>query len=64
MYPKEIIKILEERGFVLKRINGSHHVFQHPLTKKITVLPLHKKDLPKGTLNAIFEQSGIDKKTL
>ena len=64
MTPKEIIKILEERGFALKRINGSHHIFQHPISKKITVVPLHKKDLPKGTLNAIFKQSGIDKKTL
>ena len=64
MSPKEVIKILEERGFILRRINGSHHIFQQPVSKKITVVPFHKKDLPKGTLNAIFKQSGIDKKTL
>ena len=64
MTPKEIIKILEGRGFLLKRINGSHHVFYHPILKKITVVPLHKKDLPIGTLHAILKQAGIDKKDI
>ena len=64
MTPKEIIRILENRGFILKRINGSHHIFYHAGLKKITVVPLHKKDLPIGTLNAILKQAGIDKKDL
>lgn len=64
MTSKELIKILEQKGFLLKRINGSHHIFQHPTSKKITVVPLHKKDLPKGTLSAILKQSGIDKNGL
>ena len=64
MTPKEIIKILEARGFLLKRINGSHHVFYHPALRKITVVPLHKKDLPIGTLHAILKQAGIDKKDI
>jgi predicted RNA binding protein YcfA (HicA-like mRNA interferase family) len=61
MTPKDLIKILEARGFILKRINGSHHFFIHPVTGKITVVPLHKKDLPKGTFYAILKQAGIDK---
>jgi predicted RNA binding protein YcfA (HicA-like mRNA interferase family) len=44
MTPKDIIKELEARGFLLKRINGSHHIFQHPDSKKVTVVPMHKKD--------------------
>jgi len=64
MTPKELIKILESRGFVLKRINGSHHFFIHPISAKITVVPLHKKDLPKGTFYAILKQAGIDKNEL
>lgn len=35
--------------------------FVHPLSGKITVVPLHKKDLPKGTFYAILKQAGIDK---
>ena len=59
--PKELIKILENNGFVLKRIHGSHHYYIHSVTGKITVVPMHNKDLAKGTLHAILKQAGIDK---
>jgi len=62
--PKEICKLLERKGFHLKRINGSHHYYQHPVSGKITVVPMHKKDLPKGTFFAILKQAGIDKSEL
>jgi predicted RNA binding protein YcfA (HicA-like mRNA interferase family) len=61
MTPKDLIKLLEQRGFVLKRINGSHHIFFHPESRKLTVVPVHKKDLPKGTFYSILKQAGIDK---
>lgn len=61
MTPKDLIRLLEQRGFVLKRINGSHHIFFHPESKKVTVVPVHKKDLPKGTFHSILKQAGIDK---
>ena len=62
--PKKIIKILESRGFVLDRIKGSHHVYYHPETKKRVVVPLHKNDLPKGTLLEILRQAEISKDEL
>ena len=31
------------------------------LTGKITVVPIHNKDLPKDTLHAILKQAGIEK---
>jgi predicted RNA binding protein YcfA (HicA-like mRNA interferase family) len=61
---KDVIKLLERHGFELNRIHGSHHYFVHPLSKKITVVPMHNKDLPKGTLLAILKQAGIDKNEL
>ncbi len=30
----------------------------------MTVVPLHKRDLPKGTMLAILKQAGIDKEEL
>ncbi|MEI2609914.1 MAG: type II toxin-antitoxin system HicA family toxin [Candidatus Promineifilaceae bacterium] len=59
--PKEVIKILEKKGFVLDRIKGSHHIYLHPTTRRRTVVPLHKKDLPIGTLLSILQQAGINR---
>jgi len=62
--PRKIIKVLENKGFVLDRIKGSHHIYYHPETKKRVVVPLHKRDLPKGTLLEILKQAGISKEEL
>lgn len=58
--PKQVIQILERNGFALSRTRGSHNIFRHPDGRK-TVVPLHNKDLPKGTLMAIIKQSGISR---
>jgi predicted RNA binding protein YcfA (HicA-like mRNA interferase family) len=62
--PKKLTKLLEQRGFVLDRIKGSHHIYYHPETKRRVVVPYHKKDLPKGTLVEILKQAGIDQEEL
>ena len=59
--PKKIIKILEKNGFILDRIKGSHHIYYHPESKRRAVVPVHKKELPKGTLLEILKQAGIEK---
>ena len=61
---KDLIKLLEQKGFELKRVKGSHHYYVHPESNKITVVPMHNKDLPKGTLLGILKQAGIDKEEL
>jgi predicted RNA binding protein YcfA (HicA-like mRNA interferase family) len=62
--PQKIIKILEKKGFVLDRVKGSHHIYYHPETKKRAVVPLHKRDLPRGTLLEILRQAGIGQEEL
>jgi mRNA interferase HicA len=62
--PKELIKVLERKGFVLKCIHGSHHYYVHSITGKITVVPMHNKGLAKGTLHAILKQAGIEKEDI
>ena len=61
---KKIIRILEQNGFILDGVKGSHHIFYHPETKRRVVVPFHKKDLPKGTLLEILKQAGISKDIL
>ena len=62
--PQKIIRILKRGGFVLKRTRGSHYIFQHPVTKKRIIVPLHTKDLPKGTLYSIIKSAGLSEKDL
>ena len=60
--PKEIIAILIAHGFELARVNGSHHIYVNRLNGKRTVVPVHSKDLKKGTLHGILKQAGIELK--
>jgi predicted RNA binding protein YcfA (HicA-like mRNA interferase family) len=60
--PKEIAAILIAHGFELIRIKGSHHVYVNRENGKRTVLPVHNKDLKKGTLHGILKQAGIELK--
>jgi len=62
--PKKLIALLERNGFVLDRTKGSHSIYRHPETKRRAVVPMHKKDLPKGTLHEILKQAGIGKKDI
>jgi predicted RNA binding protein YcfA (HicA-like mRNA interferase family) len=61
---KEIIRLLEKNGFVFDRASGSHQIYMLPDGSKRVIVPLHNKDLPKGTLHSILKQAGIDKKDL
>ena len=62
--PKKVIKIIEDKGFILDRVKGSHHIFYNPDTKRRVVVPLHNNDLPIGTLMEIFKQAGISREEL
>lgn len=53
---KAFLKFLEAIGFVVIRINGSHHRLKHP-DGRVTTVPVHKnQDLPKGLLRKIIRE--------
>jgi predicted RNA binding protein YcfA (HicA-like mRNA interferase family) len=55
---KRMCKILEEKGWSLKRIRGSHHRYVRG-TSSVTV-PVHKNDdLPTGTQRSIMRDAGL-----
>ncbi|AMM84811.1 type II toxin-antitoxin system HicA family toxin [Martelella sp. AD-3] len=53
---RKIIKHLENDGFELVKVMGSHHKFKKG-DKTVTV-PHPKKDLPIGTVRNIYKQAG------
>ena len=55
----ELIRELEAAGWVLNRIQGSHHVFRHGARPGHVVVPHPKKDLGIGLVRAILKQAGI-----
>jgi predicted RNA binding protein YcfA (HicA-like mRNA interferase family) len=62
--PSELIRILRKHGFEFVRATGSHQIFKNRLNGKMTIVPMHKGDLPKGTLITILKQAGVDKEEL
>jgi len=59
--PDDIERILLGNGFFLDRTKGSHKIFINSELMRRVVVPFHKKDLPKGTINEIIKQSGLSK---
>jgi predicted RNA binding protein YcfA (HicA-like mRNA interferase family) len=62
--PKNLAKILRQKGFILDRTSGSHQIWFHPVSHKRAVVPMHRKDLPAGTFYSILKQAGIEKMEL
>ena len=57
MNAKQVSKTLKDDGWELLRVAGSHYIFGRD--GKIVVVPNHgSKDIPAGTLNAIWKQTG------
>jgi predicted RNA binding protein YcfA (HicA-like mRNA interferase family) len=61
--PLKLIKVLEVFGFVYVGGSGSHKVMKH-IDGKRTTVPMHSKDIPKGTLLAILRDMEISKDEL
>jgi predicted RNA binding protein YcfA (HicA-like mRNA interferase family) len=57
MTSKQLIKLLEQDGWRVNRVHGSHHVLKKD--GKTEVVPMHNKDLPPGILNAILKRAGL-----
>jgi predicted RNA binding protein YcfA (HicA-like mRNA interferase family) len=53
---RDAVRALERCGWQLDRVKGSHHVSRHPDHRHRVVVPMHARDLARGTLNAIIEQ--------
>ena len=55
---RDIIRRLEQDGWTVVRVTGSHHVFKSPVSDKTVVVPHPNKDLGKGLVHAIYKGAG------
>jgi predicted RNA binding protein YcfA (HicA-like mRNA interferase family) len=59
----ELIRFLEQDGWTLVRIKGSHRQFKNPSKPGVvTVAGKPSLDIPPGTLSAILKQAGLKKR--
>jgi predicted RNA binding protein YcfA (HicA-like mRNA interferase family) len=57
---KEFIRLLQKRGWLLKRINGSHHIFTKEGHRERIVIPVHgNQPLKIGLLKHQMKIAGL-----
>ena len=62
---KEFIKLLEKRGWAVKRIKGSHHIYIKENNPARISVPIHgNKPLKMGLLKHFMKVAGIEESEL
>ena len=55
-----VLRTLERTGFYTHHVKGSHHSLRHP---ELRVVPVHKRDLPPGTLRSSISRNYPGRRT-
>ena len=62
---RELARLVQERGWHLARINGSHHIFTMPGGRERIVIPIHgNQPLKTGLLRALMKIAGLSESDL
>jgi len=62
---KRFARLLEERGWALRRTSGSHHVYAKEGNPNRISIPIHgNRDLKRGLLRFFMGIAGIDESDL
>ena len=59
---RELVRIVEEDGWFLERVSGSHMQYRHPTKPGTVTLPAGgrmAKEVPPGTLNSVLKQAQL-----
>jgi predicted RNA binding protein YcfA (HicA-like mRNA interferase family) len=60
---REVIRLLEEDGWMLVVTEGSHRQFKHPTKPgRVTVSGKLGDDMPKGTFASVKRQAGLKRR--
>lgn len=62
--PRELIRPLEQKGWRLDRVRGSHHILVHSEQRRALPVPVHNRELKAGTLSSILRIAGISREEL
>lgn len=59
--PRQLIRVLEHKGWTRVRTLGSHLVFAHAGNAKLITVPNHPGDLKRPLLAGILKDAGISR---
>lgn len=59
---KQTRRALEKDGWAESRWRGSHLIMRKPGRKASVVIPMHRRDIPRGTLASVLRGAGISRK--
>ncbi|MCD7763087.1 MAG: type II toxin-antitoxin system HicA family toxin [Lachnospiraceae bacterium] len=59
MKPIDMIKLLKQNGFITISQNGSHVKLRNSETGRQVIVPLHSKEMKKGTEQDILKRAGL-----
>jgi predicted RNA binding protein YcfA (HicA-like mRNA interferase family) len=62
---KRLCKAVERKGWGLKRVTGSHHIYEKVGVEQILSIPVHRdQDLKVGTLKALMKVAQLSEEDL
>lgn len=62
---KRLCKIVEQKGWVLRKVTGSHHIYENSEIEQILSIPVHRnQDLKIGTLRALMKIAQLSEEDL
>lgn len=61
---KELIRVLERKGWELDRSRGSHYIYVHPATRRTLSVPVARRPLSIGTLARLLKDAEISREEL
>ena len=57
--PQQVVRVLEKAGWQVHRQRGSHVSMHKQGVAFLITVPLHRRDLPRGTLRDIIKDAGL-----
>ena len=57
--PQQVVRALERAGWQVHRQRGSHVSMHKEGVPFLVTVPLHRRDMPRGTLRDIIKDAGL-----
>jgi predicted RNA binding protein YcfA (HicA-like mRNA interferase family) len=61
---KELIRVLERKGWEHDRSRGSHHIYVHVATQRTLSIPIARRTMSIGTLSRLLKDAEISREEL